>query len=355
MRTALLCLLGLAVNLLIYGPGTWKLSAQGTTDFRNFYAGARLAGTRGLYDPEQSVEQQRAAGAIPSANVVYNRLPWVALVLWPLGQLPYPVANWIWKMLAVAALVAFVWVWPLSERKYTAIAVCWSLPVTGSLLIGQDAPLLLLWLALAIRWESEGRLWAAAGALALCSEKYSLFIFLPVVLLHARYWGLVKRILVSGSVLLMLSFLGGTFRWPLDYLRFLMNPRNRPSLAAMPNVAGLVAQLGLPDWVALGAMAATAAALWMVTRRIEFSTGLCLAAAAGVVVNVYSLVPDGALLIPALLVLIRSRNYGGALLVGTPLPFVTAFLGDRIIILRIVLILFVAALLHRTWKRKLVT
>src|SRR5262249_48847753 len=106
-----LCLLGIGVNLLIFGPGALRLAAQGATDFRVFYAAAHLTGSGTVYDIRALMEQQRQAGFEPVPHLVYNRLPYFAAVVWPISKTPYPVAHWIWFAVQFGALAGFMSLW----------------------------------------------------------------------------------------------------------------------------------------------------------------------------------------------------------------------------------------------------
>lgn len=354
--SALVCLAGLAVNLFLFGPGASRSAAAGINDFRAFYAAAHLVGSGRLYDPAMSMEQQRAAGTVPSRNMVYNRLPYFALVLWPLGQMPYAAAHWIWKGLSVAALAGFVWLWPLTKRRYTAMAVCWSLAVVACLLQGQDVPFLLLWIALGVRLWRQGDLFAAGLALSLCAEKYHLFFLLPLLLVRLRLWRLGAGLIAGGAVLVSLCFVAGGPHWFEDYVGLLWDPNNRPGLEAMPNLGGLAAQLAMPAWVKVAVAATTIAGFWTVTGRAGLPAGLCLALAAGVVVNVHSYLADCALLLPALCWMSQSSHSGlwlrgYALLLMSPALFLFTFLGGTIVVVRLGLLAFVGACMYWVSRR----
>ena len=131
------------------------LVATGANDFLSFYAGARLVGTPDLYngevhghravvvqvqrpDVEGAARQVHPAGSagnnahrgseqlsdsgppgrksrtgqarkgIPSDTLPFTRPPYYAVMLWPLGRLPYFPAYVIWQVLNVAALAGFI-------------------------------------------------------------------------------------------------------------------------------------------------------------------------------------------------------------------------------------------------------
>lgn len=342
---ALFCLLGVAVNALILGPDALRLASAGVNDFRSFYAAAHLVGSSDLYNPSKSLEQQRAAGTVPSLNMEYCRPPYFALALWPLSQLPYPVAHWLWLALSVAALVGFVLLWPLGKREHIAMAVCWSLPVVMCLFQSQDVPFLLLWIALGTRLWSQGRFFTAGLVLSLCAEKYHLFFLLPLLIVRLRLWRLGAGFLTGGAALMILSFVAGGPHWLQAYVSFLTDPHSMPGVEAMPNLGGLAARLGMPAWIKVSLILLALAGFWAAARA-SFPAVLCLAVAAGVVINVHSFLSDCALLLPAVCLVAQSSERGSwlrayALLLLTPLPFVLTFLGSEIVLLQLGLLAFI--------------
>ncbi len=79
-----LCLLGLAVNCAIMGPGAFRSASEGRNDFRQFYIGAKLAGSGSSYDQGRIVEAQREAFGYSNLHLTPVRLPFYYLLLSPL-------------------------------------------------------------------------------------------------------------------------------------------------------------------------------------------------------------------------------------------------------------------------------
>ena len=70
-------------------PGRERI-LSGENDYISFYAGARLLGTPGLYDPAKTRDLQlELIGTTGEARSYLIRLPWFAALLWPICQLPY--------------------------------------------------------------------------------------------------------------------------------------------------------------------------------------------------------------------------------------------------------------------------
>src|ERR1700722_6502194 len=85
---AALCLIGLAVNCVIMGPGVFHGASEGRNDFRQFYVGGKLAGSGSAYDQTRIVEAQREAFGYSNLHLTPVRLPFYYSLLSPLARLP---------------------------------------------------------------------------------------------------------------------------------------------------------------------------------------------------------------------------------------------------------------------------
>lgn len=175
---ALLCILGMLSLVAYWWSGRVKIAA-GANDFLMIYAGARLAGTPQLYDSEARTQVQIRVSGHSGAALEFTRLPFYSLFLWPLGRLPYRTSYLLFQALSLCAITAFVFLWRGTPRRWTAVACCWSSPLSSVLAQGQDVSFLLVWLALAVRWE-QSRPWLAGLVLSLCAAKFHFFVLLPV-------------------------------------------------------------------------------------------------------------------------------------------------------------------------------
>jgi hypothetical protein len=162
LLTLLIALLGLAV-LLARGPLLMN-------DFVEYWAASRLVLTGGNpYDPAQMLAVERSAG-FPGVEplLMLNPPPVLALVL-PFGAMPYRQAALLWLIVnSVALLWSVHLLWDLvggsirTRRAALAMSVFF-LPSVAALVLGQISILILLGLALLLRFERRAR-WAAAGA-----------------------------------------------------------------------------------------------------------------------------------------------------------------------------------------------
>jgi hypothetical protein len=268
------------------------------TDFKMFYAGARLAGSPQLYESRRirEVFYEATGQRLPdwATHIVFSRMPWVAEALAPLGKLSYPAAFWTWQVSLVLAAVAFLAVSPYKEALPFAGL---SLPLINSWVVGQDSVLLLLFVALALRCCSRGRHVVAGLLLSLCvCNKPHLFVFLPLLLWSLRLRMLFKGLVLGSAVLTGISFLSAGWAWPAYYYRgILQNPSFNPWKEHMTSLASVPA--GFASWLAL----LTVALVWWALRqtsRIDHGVGLVLVGS--LLVAPHSYVYDHSLLLVAL-------------------------------------------------------
>ena len=108
-------------------------------------------------------------------------MPFHAAILSPLSWFPYRTAYAIYFALRVGVVIAFVVLWRIPSRTYAMIFTLLSLPVFFSLLTGQGTLFLLLWIALAVRYQEQGKPFTAGVFFSFCAMKFHLFMFLPLL------------------------------------------------------------------------------------------------------------------------------------------------------------------------------
>ena len=268
------------------------------TDFKMFYAGARLAGSPQLYESQRirEVFQEATGQRLPdwATHIVFSRMPWVAEALAPLGKLSYPAAFWTWQVILALAVVAFLAVSPYREAlPFVGL----SLPLINSWVVGQDSALLLLAVALALRCCSRGRHVAAGLLLSLCAcNKPHLFVLLPLLVWSLRLKMLFKGLVLGSAALTGISFLAAGWAWPSYYYRgILRNPSFNPWQEHMTSLASVPA--GFAPWLAV----LTIALVWWALRhtsRIDHGIGLVLVGS--LLVAPHSYIYDHSLLLVAL-------------------------------------------------------
>ncbi|MGE5646233.1 MAG: glycosyltransferase family 87 protein [Acidobacteriota bacterium] len=294
-----LALLGIAILAAHFWPERWHVQ-QGVNDFLGLYAGARLVGSPGQYNPERYKQEQIAATGWFGESLLYTRLPAFAIPLRPLGGMPYQHALRLWLSILVLCAAAFILIWPARDRPLLALACCGSFPLAAALVNGQDVPILLVLIAFALRF-AERRPFLAGCILALCGVKYHLFFALPPVLATQRRWRMLGGLAAAGAAILALCFAVAGPGWPAEYLKLVTSGVTNPDVRIMPNLRGLVE--GLPHAVAFEILLAglVVAAACFIAARSGFSVGFAAALLGGVLISHHAYIADLALLIPALL------------------------------------------------------
>jgi hypothetical protein len=290
------------VGLVLWGWIVWRAGSQrilaGTDDLLPLYAGAHLVGTPGLYDPESVYREELKASGFYGTALLCTRIPWVPLVLWPLGQLPYPVAHWVWLCVRMAAVIGFIWIWPHNLRRTTAMAVSWFLPVMAALATGQDVVFALFWIAVWQRLESK-RPFLSGLAIALCTGKFHLFLLVPVYLVVHRKWRVIGGASAGVAVLLVLSFVANGWRWPMDYLRVVLNPIVHPGQSNMYTLHGF---FNLPFAGELALSVGVALLATLAIRTLGSGDGLAITLIGGLLLSYHAYFMDCVVLLPAILI-----------------------------------------------------
>src|SRR5450759_483849 len=89
----------------------------GHNDFLPLYTLGRMVGTDRMYDVEAGYREQDRTVGFHLEGAYHDRFPWQALLLAPLGRLPYLPAYWLWVGLNLACFAILIRFW-LLPRDY---------------------------------------------------------------------------------------------------------------------------------------------------------------------------------------------------------------------------------------------
>jgi alpha-1,2-mannosyltransferase len=309
-------------------------------DFFIYYASSLLLLNRGpgaTYDfAVQKQFQDQVTGQWTGHFILLPQIlpPWVTLIFYPLGLLPYRAAYIAWGatilVLVGIAIAILLRAGGLRGRPALlgAAAAAASLPVFILLLQGQsDAPMIAAVAAAALAWKTAHL--ARAGAFAaLGLVKPQLLLLLPVLFLVRRSWRAVVAFSLGCVALVAISLLVYGIDANLAWLRVLA-PWAFAGQANFPvdtqsqfSLRGILLLLGLPPAVQLSLLVVgfLAVAAILFRSRSDPRLQLALAIAASVVLSPYQHAHDLALLIvPGLLLAgslpaLRHPRLGGAVL-----------------------------------------
>lgn len=296
---------------------------RGHNDFVQLYAGAQLAGTSQLYSREANLKLIQKTHGFTMESVVYTRPPFYAVLLRPLGWLPYQVAYAVYSLASFGCMVWFVWRF---RRECPALPVLAAMgfPLFVTLCTGQDAGFLLATLGAAMLLMRAGRDFWAGLVLTLLAIKFHLFVFLPLALLLRRRWVVLAGGAVGSFGLLAI---GGWARL-VEYAAVLRDPWIHYSAEHMPNLHGVAAIVGGGWALEAGLVAALLVGfVWIAMRAADFEMVLGLSLVCGLLVSFHSGIADDIVLYPALVMMLEPRVKALAAMALTPVPFVMVMVG----------------------------
>lgn len=264
-----------AAAVLLVAAVIWadKPPIMEKTDFSVTYIGSRMVylgmGAK-LYDlgEQQKLKSELLKDAGP---LVFEHPPFEALILAPLGALPYKTAYLIWGLMNVA-----IWlVLPYLLRPYAtcpkddlAYLVLWFLfaPLGIALFQGQSSIVLLLLFAVTLIQLKRGHEQIAGLCLGLGLFKFQFVLPFALIFLLRRKWKFLGGFALSGAALGILSLIAVGWKGVLDYLRLLAAVGSHPasvsygSATDMATLQGLIHVLlkdsahGLTAWFAVAAI-----------------------------------------------------------------------------------------------------
>lgn len=289
-KLAVLFLSGMAVAHLL---ALWELReyiAHGFSDFASFYTAGKLV-QRGRASEMYSVraqwdlQQEFAADAkLRRSPLRYAHLPYEALVFLPFTYFSYPVANWLWLGFKICILLAIPFLtrpFVLGEELFPPVAAValsiGTFPIAIDLVLGQDAILLTLCIALTFRALRRRMDFRSGLFLALGLFKFHLIVPVVLVFLLKRKWRVVSGFAAGGTALLVASLALVGWTTLIGYPKYLWELNALPNIGvptpdAMPNLrsplTALIGWLGspalvVPLFLVLGLFGAGfAASLW---------------------------------------------------------------------------------------------
>ena len=317
VKVLALCLLGVCLEGLCITQRPDDID-----DFRAFYRAAQLVGTKdGVYSHPASLPNAKQQ----SWFLPYVRIPSWAVMIKPLTALPYRTARRVWLGLLALALGAGIALFP-GPRDKLALALAFSLPVTYSMVLGQDIAFVLLIVLAAHRLAASERDFAAGLAASLLAIKITYLLPAGLVFLARSRRG-AYAFALGTAVQLAVSFLLEGPRWPFAWLALLRHPKFDMVPARMLNVRAIAAALSLPAPFFIAASIALLIWLWRIARRMSLADALIVSLPLGMLASPHSYVYDAVLLIPLLAAVLHRAGTRDAsrvccLFALSPLPYI---------------------------------
>jgi hypothetical protein len=221
------------------------------TDFSVTYIGSRMVylglGSK-LYDlPEQEkLKKQLLPDAEP---LIFEHPPFEALLLSPLGALPYKTAYLIWGLVNIA-----IWLFqPFLLRPYVrapqddlGYLLLWLLflPLGAALFEGQSSLVVLLLYSITYINLRRGHDLRAGAVFGLALFKFQFAIPFAAILLLQRKWQFIKGFVGTASVLGVLSLVAVGWRGILTYVNLLAGIAAHPENATYGSAIGMATVAG---------------------------------------------------------------------------------------------------------------
>jgi hypothetical protein len=318
--------------------GSRTVEQARTHDFLALYTGAYMTSHGSvveLYDPaaQFAVEKKLAAGN--RELVPFIRPPFYALMLAPMGWLPFRVAFDAWIGAQIAIFAACLW-WTWRKFGTTALLLgSMSMPAALGIANGQDGPLFLAALIAAYALAEKGKAAASGAALGTLLVKFHLTPLWVVAMVAQRRWKMLAGFAAVGAAAAgaSLAMVGvGGLR---TYAALLQNRELAwlsPSPEFMIGFEGLASNLGIVSGIVRGAgiaviVAVFAAAVW----RAPLWRWYGLSTVASLLVAPHAYGYDAAMLLLGLWLAIsyaRMRTTKTvALWLCTPIPFAFTLAG----------------------------
>lgn len=334
-RLALTPALILGIPALMFGlslPTWWafmKVIREGHGDFRMLYSAGwivRMGESSRLYDYGFQKFVQDTHIGVEQIALPFNHLGFEALFFVPFTYLNYPTAWVAFLLLNLALLAGIVRLMrphlaPLNRiYPWASAALTFTyLPVTATLLQGQDSILILLLLVLC--WDAlqvPDRNMLAGSLLAVGFFRFQIILPIVVLFLLWRKWKVAIGFLLTVVPVLAISVSLVGINGAKEHLRLLLAAASQSGSFAqgvnpssMANFRGLCFGLHLPFLV----LVALSAGLLYLASRTQPSMELAIAVT--VLVSYHGLIHDMCiLLIPALASLARNQVRGWLLLVA---------------------------------------
>ena len=296
MPTKGLALIGAVLLLVASWAVSVAMAPPNSGDFLMLTTGSKLLGPD-LYSWQKAAEVQRATE--PRSEVYgFVRLPFEALVLWPLAQLPIRAGVQLWEVLNLCALLAFIWIWDPRPQAFLVAALF--PPIWWAFNFRQESLILLLAAGLGILLIERNWDFAGGFLLALCSVKPHLFLFFPVLLLAQKRWRSLGGMVAGGATVYAISAVIVGLDWPVKFLASVTE--NRQAFRPLgPGLSAVFSKLIISGWMIVCVEIAAAVCVYLLVRRRPWIPSAVFVLAANIVLAPWGLFYDLTFFLPLLL------------------------------------------------------
>ncbi len=221
------------------------------TDFSVTYIGSRMV-SLGLGPKLYDLAEQRKLKRLllPDAEpLIYEHPPFEALLLAPLGALPYKTAYLIWGLINVAIWLMLPYLlrpYAPAPRDDLGYLVLWLLfaPLGVALFQGQSSLLILLLYSITFIQLKCGRDFRAGAIFGLALFKFQFAIPFVLILLLLRKWRFIKGFLATATALGVLSLVAVGWHGMISYIHLLLGITTHPDNSSYGAAIGMATVQG---------------------------------------------------------------------------------------------------------------
>lgn len=301
---AVVLLLGVALGLL---AATSRMQST-NRDFVSYWAAARLLATHSNpYDAHAVLILENGVGNTFDRPLVLRNTPCTIFLMAPLGWFNVYTASMFWEAGMIGASLFSIWLLqPFIGGRVPLVAFFFA-PIVDCFLAGQSTILVLLGIALFIRFEESRPFWAGTALLLTLLKPHLLLPFWAVLVLEIirrREW----RIVWGGVCATAAASLLATVLDPRIWTQYVVSVRlEHIENQYFPNIASTLRIWAAPGslWPQLlPAVVGVVTAVWFWRRRRsewQWPSHGAMVIAGSALVSPYSFLVDQVLFLPAVL------------------------------------------------------
>ena len=312
-------------------------------DFVQFYAAGRILNQHEpakLFDIPFLAEMEHASlPTMPKTQMlIFGNAPCIAAIFRPLAMVSYQQAYCVWLVFSAAIYLTGLLMLVRGDRIAMLLALSTPMFTLETWIGGQISIFAFLAFALCVRWFQAQRYFLAGVALGLAAYKPSLIAIPLAMFVFGRCWSMLGGLLVSVSLVIAASFatvgIEGMRLW-LDTMRvFRYLATDQESVLRRSKYVDLNSFLtGLfgPHQIVIVAGYLIVAAALIVLAWAWFRKGPTLLAttiASILILNIYVPVYDTIIMIPALVMVPRTKEFRAWMLAFCLVPWLTQSAAD---------------------------
>ncbi len=280
-------------------------------DWPCFWVGGATVGTRALLDPHLHAAFAQAHSIRPAIWAYLPAFAWLYLPAAHFSLFATYIANAI-AMLAIAAYAGIGLADAFEMPRWFGIlaVLAWA-PVKIAALGGQNTPIALLLIALAIAFAKAERPAPFGACVGLLLYKPTIALPFVVLLMARRDWRALAVVtaFAAGWYLASVAAAGGDWLWMRPYvsaLHWYFPLDFRANAANVVSVPGLLIRFGMPAAVALGIAAALFVAALPGLSRIDSVAALSITSALAVALSPHAWQYEPVVMLPAIFYAMRA-------------------------------------------------